>query len=446
MSLSPVRATVFFVFAKCQYVGIIRRMVREHASIAALPDTPGVYFFIGARREVLYVGKATSLCDRVRSYFATDLASTRGPHMVRMVEEAKRVDFRATDSVLEALILEAKCIKELKPRYNTRDKDDKSWNYVVLTTHEPLPRVLLVRGKELDAKLRAFSSAAGGKADVPYYGPFVHAAQLKEALKLIRKIFPFYDTTQPVLTLRARGDRKLRFNESIGVYPPEGTTEKEYAKTIKHIRLLFEGKKGHLLRSLERDMHAYARKEAFEDARRCRRQIEALRHINDVSLLRRDAESGSEGRSVVRVEAYDVAHLQGGNMTGVMTVVMGGEPCTSEYRTFTVRTVAKSNDTAALREVLVRRFGHPEWEYPRLLVVDGGTAQLNVARSVLHELGMKIPVVAVTKDDHHRPKALIGSHPWRITHAREALLANAEAHRFSLAKHRSMRKRAMLAG
>ncbi len=420
------------------------RMLRAHPSVSALPDTPGVYFFIGARREVLYVGKATSLTDRVRSYFAADLATTRGLHMVHMVEEAKRVDFRATDSVLEALILEAKCIKELKPRYNTRDKDDKSWNYVVLTVHEPFPRVLVVRGKELEAKLREHASTSNVDAEPPYFGPFVHAAQLKEALKLIRKIFPFYDTTLPVLSLRARADRKLRFNESIGVYPPEGTTENEYARTVKHLRLLFEGKKQHLLRSLERDMHACARKEAFEEAQRIKRQIEALRHINDVSLLRRGADDAERECDEVRVEAYDVAHLQGGDMVGVMTVVVGGEPRTSEYRSFTIRSVTQSNDTAALREVLMRRFGHPEWEYPRVLVVDGGKAQLNVARAVMREIGIELPVVAVTKDEHHRPKELIGALTWRTTHAREALLANAEAHRFSIAKHRAVRRRALV--
>ncbi len=421
--------------------------MRDHPSMSTLPDTPGVYFFIGARREVLYVGKATSLVGRVRSYFATDLASTRGQHIVHMVEEALRVDFRETDSVLEALILEAKGIKELKPRYNTRDKDDKSWNYVVITMQESFPRVLLVRGKDLEVKLREFGSLLqGGVSDIPCYGPFVHAAQLKEALKLIRKIFPFYDSAVSIEMLRARDDRKLRFNESIGIYPREGTSEKQYARTIQHIRLLFEGKKQHILRSLERDMRTYALKEEFEEAAYCKRQICALRHVNDVSLLRRDIEDASEMHRVVRIEGYDVAHLQGAGMVGVMTVVVGGEVRTGEYRTFSIRSVEKSNDTAALREVLLRRFGHPEWEYPRALVVDGGKAQLNTARAVVRELGMEIPVVAVTKDDHHRPKALLGPLPWRTTYAHEVLLVNAEAHRFSLAQHRSATRRALVKG
>lgn len=418
-------------------------MIREHASIGILPDEPGVYFFVGERREVLYVGKATSLKDRVRSYFAPDLSATRGAHMVRMVDEARRVDFRATDSVLEALILEAKLIKELKPRYNTRDKDDKSFNFLVITTNEAWPRLLTVRGKDLERTLetlRTHASRAARSSSLPVYGPFVHAGQFKEALKLIRKIFPYYDTVHPVEELRAKQDRKLRFNETIGVYPPSSTTRQEYARTIRHIRLFFDGKKQQLIRSLEREMYAHARKQAFEAAATCKRQLFALQHINDISLLRRTVSDGAHTNSALRIEGYDVAHLQGKDMIGVMTVVMGGVAQKQDYRTFNIRSVGKSNDTAALREILERRLAHAEWEYPKLIVVDGGTAQLNAARTVLRNAGVEIPVVAVTKDERHRPKQIRGPVKWRRTYAADILLANAEAHRFSLARHTHKRR------
>ncbi len=162
-----------------------------------MPDTPGVYFFLDKRKKVLYIGKATDLKSRVRSYFASDLHKTRGPIITKMVEKAASIDWRETDSVLEALILEANLIKTYKPAANTDLKDDKSWNYVVVTK-EDFPRILLVRGKELpfiDFK------------PLHTFGPFPHGLQLKEALKIIRKIFPYRDTCIPAPQQIAEGRR-----------------------------------------------------------------------------------------------------------------------------------------------------------------------------------------------------------------------------------------------
>ncbi len=418
-------------------------MKRDHKSVQTLPDTPGVYFFVGKKRAVLYVGKATSLRDRVRSYFGADLAATRGAHMVRMVDEAIRVEHRVTDSVLEALILEAHLMKELKPPFNTRDKDDKSFLYVVITKHETYPRVLLMRGKDVTTRLSTLTGAAHVDIDappLPVYGPFPHALQLKEAMRLIRKIFPYYDTARPVDELRAKRDARLRFNESIGVYPSV-ESPREYSRTIRHIMLFFEGKKQRLLTTLERDMRRYAQRKEFEAAGVVKRQLFALRHINDISLMKREQHRRASGSSAVRIEAYDVAHLAGTDMVGVMTVVEAGVARKEEYRTFTIRSVTSSNDTAALREVLTRRLAHPEWRYPDVIVVDGGVAQRNVAHAVLRDAGMTTPVIAVTKDEHHRPKRVSGPIKVRSMHADEILLANAEAHRFSLATHKRKRSK-----
>ena len=118
-----------------------------------LPDTPGVYFFLGRRREILYIGKATSLKSRVRSYFAADLNETRGSFIANMVTEAVSIDFRKTDSVLEAIILEADLIKKFQPRFNTKEKDDKSFNCVSVTS-EDFPRIIIVREKDLETTIQ----------------------------------------------------------------------------------------------------------------------------------------------------------------------------------------------------------------------------------------------------------------------------------------------------
>lgn len=396
-----------------------------------LPQTPGVYLFLGTRKNVLYVGKATNLRDRVRSYFEKDLAATRGPALVAMVECARTVEYKPTDSVLEALILEADLIKKLKPKYNTLAKDDKSFNHVVITK-EPWPRVLTMRRKEL---LQQKNRRVLYRAE---YGPFPHGGMLKEALRLIREIFPYYDTKRSVEELHRKQDKRVRFNESIGIYPLQGTTREDYAQTIRHIRLLFEGKKKQLLQLLEKEMHAAAKAQQFERAALSKKQLFALQHINDVSLLKREHKRAAT-IPAKRIEAYDIAHLGGEHMVGVLTVIENGEPQKSEYRKFKIRTVSGSNDTAALREVLTRRFSHSEWRLPGIIVVDGSTAQKNTAHRVLKEFGYEIPVVAVTKDARHRPVKIQGTKAVKDGYAADILLANSESHRFAIGYHKQRR-------
>ncbi len=407
-------------------------------SVKKLPDKPGVYFFLDDDDKVLYVGKATSLKSRVRSYFSKNLIKSRGVHMVSMVEKARKVDFKITASVLEALILEANFIKEFKPPYNTRDKDDKSFNYIVFTMNEDFPRLLTVRGRDLSAKIAQLKLGSMALT----YGPFTNAGQLRDALKIIRKIFPYYDTKKPVALLREKKDYRLLFNESICVYPKGSITKKEYARTVRHLKTLFDGKMKKLARSLEKEMALYAKKEMFEEASVVKKQLFALQHIEDVSLLHRESESTA--RFGYRIEAYDVAHLSGTSTVGVMVVLKDGEVNKKEYRTFNIKKARKGSDTGALREMLERRFDHTEWQYPRLVVLDGGIAQMNVAKKVFKEFGIDIPIVAVTKDERHKPVKLQGNIKIKNKYQNEILLANAEAHRFALAVHKKKRSKKML--
>jgi len=411
-----------------------------------LPDAPGVYFFLDKTKKALYIGKATSLHARVRSYFAPDLGDARGPLVTHMVAEARSIDWRQTDSVLEALILEANLIKTYKPKANTDLKDDKSWNYVVVTK-EDFPRILLVRGKELALlhplrRSRAPVHLSGAKdAAKPGYifGPFPHGLQLKEALKLVRKIFPYRDTCTP-------GIGKRCFNAQIGLCPgvcSGAITKTEYKKIVRRIVLLFQGKKKELLRGLKRDMKSAAKDERFEEAARLRRQVFALEHIQDVSLIKESYRSPSSTVGTIRserIEAYDAAHLGGSASVGVMTVVEGGEAQRGEYRKFKIRAAKGGDDPGALREILSRRLGHDEWPMPRLIVVDGAAAQVNAAEAVFKQYGVCIPVVGVVKDEKHRPRNILGDRALVSGREREILLANAEAHRFAISYHRKRRR------
>jgi len=389
-----------------------------------IPDTPGVYLFKKGK-GILYIGKATSLKDRVRSYFSGDIAESRGARIVKMLEEAQSVSWQETDSVLEALILEAALIKKHQPPYNAREKSDKSFLFVGITD-EDFPRVITIRERNLQTTNDKLLAT---------FGPFPHASQLKEALKIVRKIFPFRGEKDPV-SREKKG--KSYLNRELGLVPDFNVLGKRgYARTIKNIILFFEGKKGALVKKLEREMKSAAHKHEFEEAEHIKRQIFALNHIRDVSLIKNPRQSASIRE--LRVEAYDVAHIAGTNRVGVMTVVECGEAQRSEYRTFNIKTV-RSGDTDALREILERRLAHSEWQMPNIIVVDGGVAQERVAHSVLKSAGVTIPVVAVTKNAAHRPQAVRGPRALVRAHEADILLANSEAHRFSLAKHRRKRK------
>ncbi len=405
-------------------------MTKEQLLKKKLPDAPGVYFFLGARKQILYIGKATSLKNRVRSYFTDDIKEKRSELIEKMVQEAKTLEYTETESVLEALIFETNLIRTHKPLYNTRSKDDKSYNHLVITREE-WPRVLVVRGKDLTEQF--------AEKEILYeFGPFPSGQLFREALKIVRRLFKFYDTKRPLGEERSKLLKgKIDFNRQIGLYPND-SNKAEYLQTIRHIKLFFEGKKQQIIKELEKEMMRFAKAERFEEAGITKKRIFALQHIQDIALIKDDSRIYRDEKRI-RIEAYDIAHMHGKDMVGVMTVIEGGEPAKSEYRKFKIRMFDSANDPGALKEVLERRLNHPEWPLPQLIVVDGSTAQKNAAEHVLRKLGITIPVVAVVKDDRHKPIRLIGPTALLKTHKESILHANAEAHRFSITYHRKTR-------
>src|SRR3989344_4526011 len=312
-----------------------------------LPDKPGVYFFKKGSKT-LYIGKAASLRSRVRSYFSNDIVFKRSAAIGKMVLEATKVDYKVTDSVLEALILEAELIKKHKPYYNVREKDDRSFNFVVITDEE-YPRVLVMRGKKLLLKY------IEQPPTLLTYGPFPHGAELREALKIIRRIFPYRDKCLP-------GVGKLCFNAQIGLCPGVcvgAMSRKEYLRYIRNIELFFKGKKSKIVRDFTRQMKRVAKIQDFEKAASLRNKIFALKHLNDVALLKRNLRSDLSGSprsnlGVLRIEAYDIAHIGGAYGVGAMSVLVDGEVDKNEYRKFKLRGVYANhvNDTKNLKEVL----------------------------------------------------------------------------------------------
>ncbi len=390
-----------------------------------LPDSPGVYFFKDKDGNILYIGRATSLKDRVKSYYSDKLIESRGQLLVEMLEKANKIDFEQTDSVLEAIILESNLIKKYRPYFNTKEKDDKSYSYIVITKEE-FPRVFTVRGKDmttLDFETREV------------FGPYPHGSLLREALKIIRKIFPFRDE-------KANMSHYEKFYRAIGLSPD--LNKDEYEKTIKNLILFFNGKKKELIKNLEDEMANSASLLKFEKANEIKKTLYALSHIRDVALIKKDIEEINTKQGPYRIESYDIAHLSGKNTVGVMTVTEGSNTSPDQYRKFKISKDV-NNDTASIKEVLKRRFNHPEWRMPDLVVVDGGITQRNVTIKVLKELNIDVPVVSVVKDDSHKPSYFLGDENIVKQHKEMILRANSESHRFAITYHKKLRGKTFLA-
>ncbi|HRH31081.1 MAG TPA: GIY-YIG nuclease family protein, partial [Candidatus Paceibacterota bacterium] len=386
-------------------------MIRPEFDQLGLPSVPGIYFFRDENDKILYIGKATSLRERVRSYFSADLVATRGPRLVDMVFLAKKITWEVCQNALEALIIEANAIRHYKPKYNVKEKDDKSYNCVIITK-EDFPRIFLARQRDIDwaKKEMASNSPRGtfwvkGQKLQAVFGPYPSGVAIKEGLKILRRIFPYRDFSS------LQKDKEI-FYRQIGLAPDLRTEEaqKKYKQNITRIKLFLSGKFSELRETLEKQMNDFAKNEEFEEAQSAKEKLFALNHIQDVSLLKRedrvwvpagrnfdekgnpiDDVSSSGRRNIMRFEGYDIAHISGTSMVGVMVVAENGVIQKDEYRKFNIKTVSGANDPAALREVILRRLNHPEWPYPKAFIVDGNKVQKKVAEDALKEAGLSIP-------------------------------------------------------
>ncbi len=404
----------------------LNSMKKEDLKTSALPHEPGVYLFKKGK-EILYIGRATDLANRIASYFSINLEGARSPLVLKAIEYATGVEHIVTTSVLESIVLEAHLIKKYSPKHNTREKDNKSFQFVIVTKEE-YPRVLVVRGRDLEML-----------KEKPLYqfGPFPKGGDLNRAMKVIRKLFPFRDTC----AVPKKGDEgTLCFRAQLGLCPGVCTGEIEkgvYKKRIREIKLFFEGNKKRIISDLKKQMKEYAKEKEFEKADMVKRRIATLTYIQEAQLIRSDYIEGK--KSSFRIEGYDVAHTHGEYTVGAMVVIVDGEQNKKEYRSFNIRNAPAGDDLRALREIISRRLDHTEWEYPHLIVVDGSHNHIRVAEEELAEHGIRIPVVGVVKNERHAAREIFGDTTSARIHERPILFANSEAHRVALSRHRKRR-------
>lgn len=395
-----------------------------------LPETPGVYIMRDKAGKILYIGKAVNLKRRVSSYF------TR-PHDTRiegLVKEIKKIDFEETGTAIEALILESNLIKKHQPPFNIKEKDDKSFLYVAITK-EKYPRILLVRGKDIQEDKKLFGAE---------YGPFTSASSIRESLRIIRKIFPYATHPEP-----SKPQTRACFDYQIGLCP--GTcigaiSKKDYLKNIKNIKLFFSGKKERIIKSLESEMKRASKTLNFERAGELKRQLFALQHIQDVALIKEDKISGIKNSELkirnFRIEGYDISNISGTSAVGSMVVFTNNEPDKSEYRKFKIKTVFKPDDFGMLKEVLERRLGN-NWPLPDLFLIDGGRGQVSAIRGILDMAGIKIPVVGIAKGPERKRNDVTGEIP-SFTDLKTLIKIRDEAHRFAISYHKKIRRQTFL--
>ena len=438
-----------------------------------LPPKPGVYFFKDSGGKNLYIGKASSLKSRVLNYTKTaalkaGLANGREDTRIkRMVQMASTLKFIATDSDIEALILESQYIKRYRPMFNVVMRDDKQYFYVGFSRGE-FPKIFLTHQPQLvsstEYKVSGIQNTKYKILNTDYVGPFTDGNAIKTTLRYLRNIFPYCTCKQL--------HNNYCLNYHIGKCPgfcclknsPERSrriVEKkyEYKNNIKAIRDVLSGKKKSLIKNLEKEMAAKAEEENFEEAIKIRSQLERLQRIFENARVIRDLkisdnileelkESLGLTKTPHRIEAYDISNIQGTNATGSMVVFENGKPNKNEYRKFKIRTINQANDTAMLREVLERRFNHPEWPYPDLVVIDGGRGQLSSALKVLKD--KEINIVALTKDDKHSGikvtlpnKDQIPLSRLPISVKNLILYIDAEAHRFAINYYRKLHRKSI---
>ncbi|MFA6973507.1 MAG: GIY-YIG nuclease family protein [Parcubacteria group bacterium] len=441
--------------------------------IAKLPQNPGVYIFKDNLGKIIYVGKATNLKSRVGSYFAltpepssalrapSPLIGRRGNErpIEALIHQVADIAVQETESVLEALILEANLIKKYQPEYNVMGKDDKSFSYFVITKEE-FPRVLIVRETELHPHPSAAADTFSLKREKGVkvkktFGPYTSKRQMEVALKIIRRIFPFH----ALAAKTEKGCLDFQLGRCPGPYAG-AISKQDYAKNIRGIELILEGKKKSLVQKLKKEMAALAKEQKFEKAQEVKNKIFALNHVQDVALMTGESvetHCNASLRANLRIEAYDISNISGQHAVGSMVVFKNDHADKSQYRKFKIKTIEGADDVGAMQEVLLRRFKN-DWAQPGLILLDGGKGHLNMAQKLLQDLGLVIPTVAVAKGPTRKKLDLYlghlpaGRQDYELSKEVNNVLSNqnllarimGEAHRFAIGYHRKLRRKSLL--
>lgn len=428
--------------------------------VSQFPDQPGVYLFKDAKGVVLYVGKAGSLRSRVMSYLqpGAKLVQSRSPEIERMISTlAVDVDILVCESEVDALLRESRLIKDIQPRFNERQKDDKSFPYLQINSREDFPRVQITRRPQRGAKL---------------YGPFVHASELRAALPLLQRVFKFRTCK---LDIGANDESRRHFRPCL-LYSIKQCTgpcgdrvgKDEYREQIARLRGFLESKGSGFRGELEEQMQAAAKEQRYERAAELRDELKALENLQQRGLvgehpqpevfyvdpaegLRKLGEVLGLASPPRTIEGIDVAHLQGKESCGSLVCFIDGKCFKSGYRRYKIKTVEGNDDFASIREVVYRRYKHAGMNaelFPDVILIDGGKGQLSAAAGAFEGLEFRPPALISLAKKEELLCTLNDPEPIRLARNHPALRllqsVRDEAHRFARHYHHILRRKSTL--
>jgi len=407
-----------------------------------LPNKPGVYLFKNKQKNVLYVGKAKNLKNRVTSYFHKN--NDLSPWKTIMLPQINNFEIIAVQSEADALVLENELIKKFYPRYNILLKDDKSYIYIEIT-NEPFPRVLAVRRPDF-------------KNGSKFYGPYPSAKSIKIVLRLLHRIFPL------------RSCRRLTNKPCLEHYMGrcaspclKKISEKKYQNIINNIINFFEGRSEKILNLTTRKMQTASRHLQFEKAALYRNQTEAINSLKNIiktpqeyltayyatkninpNLGLQELLNNFHIKELHRIEIFDISNIQGKFAVGSMVVFTNGLPDKKEYRKFKIKTITQSNDVGMIREVITRRLTHREWPKPDLIILDGGLGQLNSVAVMITEQQINVCALAKREEEIYFPNKKT---PRRLKPGSQGYYLmqrmRDEAHRFAISYYRLLHKKSI---
>jgi excinuclease ABC subunit C len=424
--------------------------------VRQFPTTPGVYLMKDSQGRVIYVGKAKNLRSRVGSYFQKTAAEDR--RICDWIGEVADIDYLAADSEVDAVLMEARLIKDIQPKHNQDLKDDKSFPYLQITTGEDFPRVNFTR-EPLDR-------------GVKLYGPFPRAKSLRGAIQVLQRIFKFRTCS---LEIEA-GDPRWRWFRPCLLHSINQCTapcnlridRETYRTDIRRLRLFLDGKKDVVLKEMEAEMRAASKALQFEKAARLRDEIKALQTLNLRGDLEKHAQpevfyvdprKGLKGLKKIlnlestprTIDGVDIAHLGGTETVGSLVTFLDGLPFKPGYRRYKIKSVTGIDDYASIREVITRRIRglrDRDEPFPDLFLIDGGKGQLNAALDAFEALGVTPPtLIALAKREE---EIFVPGQPDPIVLSRRSFALRLlqyvrdEAHRFAQHYHHLLRTKRTL--
>ncbi len=420
------------------------------------PQTPGVYLMKDLAGRVIYVGKAKNLRARASSYFLKAAGEDR--RTADLVAEICDIDFIASDSEVDALLVEARLVKDIQPKFNIDLKDDKTFPYLEIFTRDDFPRVEFTREPaERGTKL---------------YGPFASAGGLRGAIQVLQKIFKFRTCSLDI----DAGDEKWRWFRPCLLASIDQCTapcnlrisKEDYRRDIHRLKMFLEGNKTKLLQEMRVEMLTASKELRFEKAARLRDEIHMLETLDNRGELDTHAQpevfyiDPQKGLAALKkvlsldeqprtIEGVDIAHLGGGETVASLVQFIDGLPFKPGYKRYKIRSVAGVDDFASIHEVVARRFQRLSDDgelFPDILLIDGGKGQLSAGMAAFESLGITPPkVISLAKREeeiflpHESEPIKLGRHSYAL---RLLQYVRDEAHRFAQHYHHILRRKSTL--